>query len=44
MLEEMGRNAESLEVFLQVQAINPVDPDVNDAVQRLELALEGQTL
>jgi len=44
LLDELGRRADSLEVFRQVQAIHPSDPDVAAAVDRLELLLEGQTL
>lgn len=44
ILEELDRKEEALEVFKDVQAINPTDPDVIDAIARLELALEGQTL
>jgi len=44
LLDELGRSADSLEVFRQVQAIHPADPDVAAAVDRLELLLEGQTL
>ena len=44
LLDELGRSADSLEVFRQVQAIHPADPDVAAAVDRLELMLEGQTL
>jgi tetratricopeptide (TPR) repeat protein len=44
ILEELGRKEEALEVFRDVKEINPTDPDVTNAVARLELALQGQTL
>ncbi len=44
LLEEIGREEEALEVFSEVNAINPLDPAVTEAIDRLELALEGQTL
>ncbi len=44
MLEELNRPADALEVYRQVLVIDPAAQDVIDAVGRLELQLEGQTL
>lgn len=44
MLEEMGREAEALEVLRRVQALHPHVPQVGPAIVRLEALLEGQTL
>ena len=44
LLEEMGREADALEVLKRVQAAYPADPDTAEAVRRLGIALEGQTL
>ncbi len=44
MLEELGRPEEALEVYRQVLDIHPHMPDVAQAIERLELELDGQTL
>ncbi len=44
MLEELNRPADALEVYRQVLVLDPAAQDVIDAVDRLELQLEGQTL
>jgi len=44
ILEELGRQKEALEVYHQIQVINPEDASVNDAADRLELALGGRAL
>lgn len=44
LLEEMGRQEQALAVYRAVLAINPTDPDIKDAVARLERSLDGQTL
>ncbi len=44
MLEEMGREAEALEVLRRVRALHPQAPHIGPAIERLQAALEGQTL
>ena len=44
MLEELGRPGEALEVYRQVLDIHPHMPDVAEAIERLELELNGQAL
>lgn len=44
LLEEMGKPEEALQIFRAVLAINPTDPDIGGAVERLERSLEGQAL
>jgi tetratricopeptide (TPR) repeat protein len=44
ILEELDRPEEALEVYRQVLVIDPFSPDVKDAISRLELQFEGQTL
>ncbi len=44
MLEELNRPTDALEVYRQVLVLDPAAQDVIDAVERLELKLEGQTL
>lgn len=44
ILEELGRQDQALEVYHQILAINPEDPSVNEAADRLELALGGRAL
>jgi tetratricopeptide (TPR) repeat protein len=44
MLEELNRPSDALEVYRQVLVMDPAAQDVIDAVDRLELQLEGQTL
>lgn len=44
MLEELGREAEALEVLRMVRALHPQAPQVEAAVERLELKLHGQSL
>jgi tetratricopeptide (TPR) repeat protein len=44
ILEEIGRPAQALEVYRNVLAINPMAPDVKDAIERLERTENGMTL
>jgi len=44
MLEEMGEYEDALRAFRAAQAIHPHRQDINDAVGRMEQALEGQAL
>lgn len=44
MLEEMGRPADALQNYREVQAILPNDAAVAEAVRRLSVLLEGQAL
>ena len=44
LLEEMGRSEDALEVLERVLAAYPADSDTAEAVRRLSLALEGQSL
>ena len=43
-LEEMGEFDAALEAFESAQAIHPHRPDINQAVDRLNRMLEGETL
>jgi tetratricopeptide (TPR) repeat protein len=44
ILEELGRPQDALDLYRQVLAILPQDAAVADAVKRLSITLEGQTL
>ena len=44
ILEQLGEPEAALRAFRAVQAINPAEPQVNDAVDRLELQTGGRTL
>ncbi len=44
ILEQMGREPEALEIYERVLALYPLAPNVAEAVDRLQLTLEGQTL
>jgi len=44
ILEELGRDAEALEVYKRVLALHPSEPDTLAAVDRLEQKLAGQSL
>tara|TARA_R110002051_G_scaffold264959_1_gene324871 strand:+ start:11333 stop:11887 length:555 start_codon:yes stop_codon:yes gene_type:complete len=44
IMEDIGRPAEALEIYRAVLQIYPTYDGVADAVERLELALEGQAL
>jgi tetratricopeptide (TPR) repeat protein len=44
MLEEMGREAEALEVLRRVRALHPQAPQIAEVVERLETKLSGRTL
>jgi len=44
ILENLERPADALEVYHAVLALNPASTDVQEAVSRLELELEGQAL
>jgi tetratricopeptide (TPR) repeat protein len=44
ILEELGREAEALEVYKRVLALHPSEPDTLVAVDRLEQKLAGRSL
>lgn len=44
IFEDFGKPEQALEAYRAVLALNPASPDVNEAVKRLELQLEGQAL
>lgn len=44
LLEEMGREADALEVWAQVHEMHPQNPEAKASVDRLRLLLEGRTL
>ncbi|MBK1634689.1 hypothetical protein CKO19_02940 [Rhodovulum adriaticum] len=44
ILEETGRHAAALQAYRAARAIHPHDPDLEDAVNRLEPKVTGQTL
>jgi tetratricopeptide (TPR) repeat protein len=44
ILEELGMEAEALEVLRKVVAINPHRPDVTEALERLERAVQGKAI
>jgi tetratricopeptide (TPR) repeat protein len=44
ILEELDRPAEALEVYLRIENISPNSPDLSQAIERLEVQLDGSTL
>jgi tetratricopeptide (TPR) repeat protein len=44
MLEEIGQQQDALEVWHQVHALLPTDPEVSAMIARLEIRLEGETI
>lgn len=44
ILEQLDRPQDALETYRRILEINPMSPQAAEAVQRLELQLEGQTL
>lgn len=44
VLEEIGRQEDALEVWRNIHALLPIDPDVAVMINRLEIRLEGETL
>ncbi|MEX5727087.1 tetratricopeptide (TPR) repeat protein [Rhodovulum iodosum] len=44
ILEEIGREAEALEIYRAARAIHPHDPDLEKAEERLEQELSGRSL
>lgn len=44
ILEELGRPEQAYEVWKRVAELYPTNPAATEAITRLELALEGQTL
>lgn len=44
IFEDLAKPEQALEAYRAVLALNPASPDVNEAVKRLELQLEGQSL
>jgi tetratricopeptide (TPR) repeat protein len=44
ILREVGREEEALEVLRRVHELNPHRPNVNEGIEQLSAALEGETL
>jgi hypothetical protein len=44
ILQELDRPVDALEVYREIEQISPNSPDLAQAIERLQVQLEGSTL